>query len=73
MAVYEPPDSPGDLSQAEDRVHRVVGTDSTVNVWMPYATGTLAARKIKRLVKKDYYINRVVGDREALLGDLFDK
>ena len=73
VAVYEAPDSPGDLSQAEDRVHRVVGTDATVNIWMPYATGTLAARKIKRLVKKDYHINRVVGDRKALLGELFDR
>jgi SNF2 family DNA or RNA helicase len=73
VAVYEAPDSPGDLSQAEDRVHRVVGTDETVNIWMPYAVGTLAARKIRRLVEKDSYINAVVGDRDALLGDLFDR
>lgn len=71
ILFYECPDSPGDLTQAEDRVHRLTGTNSTVNVYFLSPKGTWAAKKIKQVQKKDDIINRVVGDKSSLLGDLF--
>lgn len=72
VIFYEVPDSPGDLVQAEDRVHRISGTTEPVNVYFLSPKGTLAAKKVKQLQEKDGNINRVVGDKQALLADLFD-
>jgi len=72
VIFYECPDSPGDLTQAEDRVHRITGTENTVNVYFLSPRGTLAANKILKVSQKDAKINRVVGDKTALLSDLFD-
>lgn len=71
VIFYECPDSPGDVIQAEERVHRIVGTDNTVNIYFPCPIGTLAEKKIRSAVDKDAFINVVVGDRKALMSDLF--
>jgi SNF2 family DNA or RNA helicase len=71
VIFYECPDSPGDLVQAEDRVHRVSGTTETVNVYFLSPKDTWAAKKIVQVQKKDDIINRVVGDKTALLHDLY--
>jgi SNF2 family DNA or RNA helicase len=71
VMFYECPDSPGDLVQAEDRVHRITGTKDTVNVYFLSAENTWAAKKIRQVYVKDEIINRVVGDKVALLHDLF--
>ena len=72
VIFYECPDSPGDLTQAEDRVHRIVGTKETVNIYFLSPTGTWAAKKVVEVQKKDAIINRVVGDKTSLLHDLFE-
>ncbi len=72
VVFYETPDSPGDVGQAMDRVHRLNSTE-TVNVYFLSPSGTSAAKKIRQVVKKDDKINRVVGDSKALLGELFDE
>jgi len=73
VLFYECPDSPGDITQVGDRVHRIVGTDSTVNLYFASAIGTWAAKKIRQVVEKAAYINEVVGDKKALMADLFDE
>jgi SNF2 family DNA or RNA helicase len=72
VVFYETPDSPGNVTQASDRVHRISGTTETVNIYFLSAKGTWAAKKIKQVRQKDEIINRVVGDKKALLSDLFD-
>lgn len=71
VIFYECPDSPGDLVQAEDRVHRISGTEATVNVYFLSPQNTWAAKKISQVQTKDNIINRVVGDKKSLLHDLF--
>ena len=71
VIFYECPDSPGDLVQAEDRVHRISGTKETVNVYFLSPRNTWAAKKIRQVQKKDAMINKVVGDKTSLLNDLF--
>lgn len=73
VIFYECPDSPGDITQASERVHRIVGTNGTVNIYFLSPTGTWAANKITKVVDKAMDINSVVGDKKALLADLFDE
>ncbi|MGD2065577.1 MAG: DEAD/DEAH box helicase [Candidatus Bathyarchaeota archaeon] len=72
VVFYECPDSPGDLTQASERVHRIVGTDETVNNYLLSPMKTWAAKKIRQVAGKEKYINDVVGDTKKLLIDLFD-
>jgi SNF2 family DNA or RNA helicase len=71
VIFYECPDSPGDITQASERVHRIVGTDSTVNIYYFSPERTWAATKIEKVAVKALDINKVVGDQRALMDDLF--
>ena len=71
VIFYECPDSPGDITQASERVHRIVGTDSAVNIYFFSPERTWAATKIEKVVAKALDINKVVGDKKALMEDLF--
>ena len=70
---YECPESPGDLDQAQNRAHRIVGTENPVNSIFISPKNTWAAKKIRRLVEGAKVINSVIGDTDALLADLYDE
>ena len=71
VIFYECPDSPGDITQASERVHRIVGTDATCNTYFLSPDRTWAATKIQKVAVKALDINKAVGDRKALMEDLF--
>ncbi len=73
VIFYECPDSPGDITQTGERVHRIVGTDAAVNIYFFNALGTWVSKKIKQVVVKAEHINSIVGDKKALMSDLFDQ
>lgn len=74
VAFLEFPWSPGDLVQAEDRVHRIGQEAESVNVWYLTAVNTVEDSIIKLLDKKRKVIDSVIDgglvDETSLIGEL---
>ena len=74
VAFLEYPWSPGDLVQAEDRIHRIGQEAESVNVWYLIAVNTIEDSIIKLLDKKRKVIDSVVDgglvDESSLIGEL---
>lgn len=74
VAFLEYPWSPGDLVQAEDRVHRIGQEAESVNVWYLTAVNTVEDSIIKLLDKKRKVVDSVTDgglvDETSLIGEL---
>ena len=69
LFFYEPPITPHQANQAISRAHR--GTQKeVVNIGMPRIIGTIAARRLSSLLKKEAENNTVVRDKHKLLNEL---
>lgn len=69
ILFYETPSVPSQALQAIARSHRG-GQDKPVNVTFFRVIGTLMAKSLKQLLRKDYDVNLVVRDRHKMLHEL---
>lgn len=69
VIFYEQPTVPSQAIQAIARSHRG-GQDQPVNVTFFKVHGTIMAKSLKNLLKKDYDVNTIVRDRHKMLHEL---
>ena len=69
VAFLELPWTPGDLTQAEDRCHRI-GQENSVNIYYLLASGTIEQEIAKLLDQKKEVLNAVLDGEEAGEGKL---
>lgn len=76
LAFIELPWTPGDLNQAEDRIHRI-GQKNAVQIWYLLAQGTIEAEIARLLDSKRKTLDAVVDGKEteetSLLSELINK
>lgn len=69
IIFYETPTVPSQALQAIARSHRA-GQDKPVNVTFFKVLGTIMAKSLKQLLRKDFEVNTVVKDRHEMLHEL---
>jgi len=69
LLFYETPTVPSQALQAIARSHRA-GQDKPVNVVLLKVLGTLMAKSLKQLLRKDHEVNKVVQDKHEMLHEL---
>lgn len=69
LYFFEPPITPHQANQAISRAHRGKQTE-VVNIGFPRIVGTIAARRLSSLLKKEAQNNLVVRDKHKLLNEL---
>ena len=69
IIFYEQPTVPSDAIQAIARSHRG-GQDKAVNVTFFKVLGTIMAKSLRKLLKKDKTVNKVIKDKHKMLHEL---